>query len=219
MIRPVLAVAAVSTMLVGCTPSPSPSPPGAPSASSAPEPGASAMPVGSGWEGPWGRFHSKRHDTWMQLPNGATWKIDDHKSSWLVAKHPATSTVLRYKIYREEHAVNRDKCEAMARKEDPTLPREDETAIDRADSVLAGWDSHAFAIVTAGKKGQGPLVGQYLAWGANTRRCFVLHVTTTSEGPAAAREVGVRLADLPELTKKLSFEDATEGPGRLPVGP
>ena len=208
----------LSLCMVCCTPAPSPAPP-APQPSAAPSGSSAPAVAGTGWEGPWARFHSKRHDAWLQLPNGPTWRIDDHKSSWLVAKHPTTNTALRFKLYRDEHAVNRDKCEAMARREDPTLPREDETAIDRADALLPGWDSHAFSVVSTGKKGGGPVVGQYLAWGAAIRRCFVLHVSTSSESPAGAAQVGARLADLPELMKKVSFEDATEGPGRLPVGP
>lgn len=213
------AVTTLCVVLAGASCSPTAAPvtapvPSAPSASAAPPATARA-----GWEGPWGRFHSKRHDAWVQLPDGAAWKIDDHKTSWLVARHPATSTTLRFKLFREEHAVSRDRCEALARRDDPTLPREDDAAIDRTDAVLPGWDGHGFAVVTAARGADAPIVGQYLAWGASIRRCFVLHVTTSAQGGDAAAAVGARLADLPELARKVSFDDATAGPGRVPVAP
>lgn len=203
-----------------CTSTPTPSPAPSPSASStASASSASSARARIGWEGAWGRFHSRRHGAWLQLPDGAAWRIDDHKASWLVARHPATSTVLRFKLFREEHAVNRDRCEAMMRRDDPTLPREDDAAIDRADAPVAGWDSRAFAVVSASRDADAPLVGQYVAWGASIRRCFALHVATSARGADAAATLGARLAELPELTKRLSFEDTTAGPGRAPVSP
>ncbi len=202
----------VSLACAGCSTPPALSPSPAPTSSAAAPPPSTSARVG--WSGPWGRFHSRRHDAWLQLPDGAAWKIDDHRSSWLVARHPATSTVLRFKLFREEHAVNRDRCEALARRDDPTLPIEDDAAIDRADAVLSAWDSHAFSVVTPGRVGSHAIVGRYLAWGASIRRCFALSVTTTAD---SAAEVGARLAELPDLTKRLSFEEPTAGPGRVPA--
>ncbi len=203
-----------SLALAGCAATAAPTTAPAPAASGSGE--APAPQTGAGWDGAWGRFHSKRHDAWLQLPDGATWKIDDHRSSWLVARHPATSTTLRFKLYREEHAVNRDRCLALARRDDPSLPEEGEAAIDRADALVPGWDSHGFAIVGGARGADAALTGQYLAWGASVRRCFVLHVSTTARGATAAAAVGARLADAADLARRLSFEEPTAGPGRVP---
>src|SRR5207253_11167008 len=63
----------------------------------------------------WGRFHSKRFQLSIPLPDGKTWKIDDHSKPELVATHAPTSSRVTVITTTEEELVNRKHCETRAR--------------------------------------------------------------------------------------------------------
>lgn len=219
----VASVAICALVLAGCTRPAQPVTPPPQGSAGAP---AESPPPTSGWEGgAWGRFHSRRHDLWLPLPDGAAWKIDDHGTSWLVAKHPASSSTLRLRMFREDHAVNKAKCEALGRAAEPALPKELEgRLVDASDNVLPGWDGHGFSVVAATRPRPAPpggaapppvLVGQYLGVAANIRRCLVVHFAT--QAPTGSEAViGARLADVLEIVRRIQVEDDLAGPTRTP---
>ena len=151
---------------------------------------------------------------WLPLPDGRGWAIDDHKSEWLVATHAASTSVLRLRTLREDHAMSHAKCEASARAKDPSLPREDQgRLIATADDLLPGWDARSIAIVIPR---EGSLEGQLTLYAANVRRCLVVHFATRSSARDAEAAIGARLGDVTDLLRKITIEDDRAGPGREP---
>ncbi len=181
-----------------------------------------ARPVSrTGWEDkPVGRFHSKRFAFWIPLPDGATWKINDHRSSWLTATHAPTSSSLSVRVYLEDEAVNRARCEAHVRADDPALPTEPLSPASEARdrSILAGWDAHSLvATVPHSKPGQ-PLdvEGHLVVFGAQVRRCLVVHFATRAVGAEAEEVVGARLGEAARIVRDIEWVDELQGPGREP---
>jgi len=126
----------------------------------------------------WGRFHSKRFQLSIPLPDGKTWKIDDHSKPELVATHVPTSSRVTVLTTNEEELVNRKRCETRAR-ELGIVPIGDLTTVD--DEAMVGpeaYDSRVWVALDAGRPG-GAVDGHVFLFGAFLRRCLVVHVTTT----------------------------------------
>jgi hypothetical protein len=209
---------ALLVLAQACSPAAAPPAPGpVPAASGAPIYGAAA----SGFEGGLtGKFHSKRFDAWLQLPDGKNWRIDDHRGSWLVATHAPSSSSLGLRIYIEDSAINHSRCEARARERDPSLPPESPSQLveAREQDVIKGWDARSLVQVSVQNRGQpGQVVeGHQLVFAALVRKCLVLHLATRAAGPGAEAAVGARLGELSELVRTLRVDDDLAGPSREP---
>jgi hypothetical protein len=168
-------------------------------------------------DGDWGRFRSQRQGLSIPLPEGKTWRIDDHSDRWLDARHPATATRLRARTWIEPKPVNRDHCEAEARRLAPDLPVVDEHGAidDHVSSELFAPDfsSHVIVGVNDADPKSGALEGYVLVFGAAARRCVVLSFTTQVNGPKGSAVLGERL----ELGTRIA--ENTIYVSRMPDGP
>jgi hypothetical protein len=154
-------------------------------------------------EGRAGEFVSLRFGLKLPLPDGGGWRIDDHGSSWLVAKHAGAASELAVRVWREEAVMNRARCEEWARF-GRKIPERDgaDTVEKRAVDVPPGFDTVVEVGVTApaavGKKAR---VGEdlrafALAFGGKGKRCFAWIYTTSAGGPGAEAALGERLATM-----------------------
>lgn len=168
-------------------------------------------------DGEWGRFRSQRQGLSIPLPEGKTWRIDDHSDRWLDARHSGTGTRLRARTWIEPKPVNRDQCEAEARRLAPDLPVVDEHgAIDdhvSSDLFAPDFSSHVIVGVNDANPTSGALEGYVLVFGAAARRCVVLSFTTQVNGPKGSAMLGERL----ELGTRIA--ENTIYVTRMPEGP
>lgn len=111
--------------------------------------------------------------------------------------------------------VNRARCAALARAEDPSLPSEERGhVIESSDAVvIPGWDARSLTLLLPSASGEA-VEAQQLVVAANVRRCLVVHFTTRSADQGAEAVVGARLGELSELLKLTRFDDSTQGPDR-----
>jgi hypothetical protein len=192
-VRAVLTLAAFAVAATACG---EPAPPAAAAPASAGVP--PIVPEYPTDDASWGKFHSKRFQLSVPLPDGRGWKIDDHGHPELVAVHPPTSSTVTLVTTQEEELMNRTRCEARARsmgwlsrphgKEDG----EGLTTVD--DQVQTGpdtYDSRVWVTIDAGRP-DGALEGHVFLFGASVRRCLLVHVSTRvpsakNEGVLASR--------------------------------
>jgi hypothetical protein len=203
--------------LVACAPAPTP-------ATTAPAPSASASgaPAGearTGWdEQPWGRFRSRRFSLWLALPDGKAWRIDDHRTSWLVATHAPSSSSLGLRVFFEDEATNPARCEARARQHDGKLPAEaDGRVLERSSAeVLPGWDTRSFVLSTLRSAPGAPLdlEGHRVVFAASIRKCMVIHYATRAVGPGAEAVLGRGWRRRRSLRGRSSPGTGSRGPGK-----
>jgi hypothetical protein len=144
-------------------------------------------------DGAWGKFHSKRFQVTVPLPEGRAWKIDDHRSSDLVAVHAGTESRLMIRATQEEELMNRQRCEERA-KNLGWLPAGQLTTVD--DQVHVGpdaYDSRVWVALDAAKPG-GSVDGHVFLFGAFLRRCLLVHLATTVPSSKDEEVLASRLA-------------------------
>lgn len=158
----------------------------------------------------WGTFHSKRFNVSVQLPDGKSWKIDDHKTADMVATHAATSSQLTIRAEYEAGLMNRARCEerAVALGVEPADAATRFTTVE--DEAWVGpesYDSRVWVAVEAGRP-DGGVVGHVFLFGSSVKRCLLLHFTT--QVPAKEEELlATRLAIAEERIVKAIKLDAT----------
>jgi hypothetical protein len=144
-------------------------------------------------DGAWGRFHSRRFQLSVPLPDGRTWKIDDRSRPELTATHEPTASRLTLWRSREDELMNRHKCEARARARG-SVPDESLPTID--DHVTVGpdaYDSRVLVLVDPGRPG-GAMEGHVLLFGAFLRQCLFFHLVTRVPGAMDDDVLSARLA-------------------------
>jgi hypothetical protein len=154
------------------------------------------------------------------LPDGKTWRIDDHRTSWLLASHAPSSSSLGVRVFLEDDAINAARCEEHARRDSPSLPlpasgRVISWAVPRA---LEGWDTRAMLLLVPRNQAGQPLdlEGHLLLFSARVRKCMVLHYATRALGPGADEVIGARLAEVEELVRRVEPLDELQGPPAEP---
>lgn len=126
----------------------------------------------------WGRYQSKRFQLSVPLPDGKTWKIDDHSKPELVATHAPTSSRVMIVTTQEEDLMNRQRCEKRAR-DLGHVPKNELTTVE--DEVITGpdaYDSRVWVALDAARPG-GAVDGHVFLFGAFLRKCLIVHLTTT----------------------------------------
>lgn len=165
----------------------------------------------------WGRYRSPRHGLSLPLPDGTSWRIDDHSTAWLDARHPGTGTRLRARTWIEPRPVNLTHCESEARRFAPDLPQTDEAGtIDAYETnELFAPDFSSQVVVGLGEVDpkQESIQGHVLVVGVAGRRCLVLSFTANAAGPKGTTVLAERL----ELGTRIA--DNTLFVSRLPEGP
>jgi hypothetical protein len=129
-------------------------------------------------EGGYGKFHSKRFQLSVSLPDGKAWKIDDHSKPELFAVHASTSSRLIITTENQEDLMNRARCEKRAR-DLGFVPSSTLTTVE--DEVTVGpeaYDSRVWVALDAGKPG-GSVDGHVFLFGAFLRKCLFVHLSTT----------------------------------------
>jgi hypothetical protein len=185
----------------------SPPPPPPPAPAPAPTPAAPAPPPFAA--GRWGEYRSERFGLRIPLPDGRSWRIDDHANSWLSATHASTGSALLVRAWHEEGRVNRHRCEEQARVwkklPDPAGAEVIEQHTVNAPLVSGGagapkpgdFDTFVAIGVTPGKAGA-PIGAFAIAFGGRGHRCFAWVFTTSATGAGAEQVVGERLATMVE---------------------
>jgi hypothetical protein len=161
-----------------------------------------ARVVGLG-EMPVGEFVSLRFGLKLPLPDGKSWRIDDHDGSWLVAKHVGSASELVVKVWREDSVVNRGRCEERARFWRKIPERESADIVEKhAVDVPSGFDTVVeVGVIAPALRGKAAKVGEDLrgvamAFGGKGRRCFAWVYTTSAGGQGAEAVLGERLATM-----------------------
>jgi hypothetical protein len=167
-----------------------------PAAPPAPLPAPAAAPIVPFGPGAWGTFASTRFELQLPLPDGHAWRLDDHKTPWLSATHPASGSSLVARTWTEDGRVDRHRCEDRARLW-RTLPdpSKADAVKDRSIDAPAGFDTFVSVGIVPGKPDQ-PVSGFALAFGGHAHRCFAWIFTTTATGAEAAALVGERLGTM-----------------------
>lgn len=125
----------------------------------------------------WGKFHSKRLQLTIPLPDGRAWKIDDHRAPELVAVHAATSSRLVILATREEELMNRQRCEERARARGWVTNFSLTTVEDEIHIGPDAYDSRVWVAIDTPK--DGGLEGHVFLFGAFLRRCLLVHLSTS----------------------------------------
>lgn len=125
-----------------------------------------------------GRFHSKRFQLSFPLPDGKTWKIDDHSKPELVAVHAPTSSRVMVVTTNEEDLMNRARCETRARELGHVPTRDLTTVENEVMTHPEAYDSRVWVALDPGRPG-GAVDGHVFLFGSFLRRCLIVHVTTT----------------------------------------
>ncbi len=188
----------VLTLLVACGSAPSAGP--SPAAARTRNEAATVPPAADPES--WGRFHSKRFQLSLPLPDGRAWKIDDRSRPELVAAHDPTASRILVLAHYESELVSRTRCEAIER-ERGRVPKELTTVEEEVVVGPGPFDSRVWVAVGTGVWGQragaseasggtrlhgqtanadgspkGALEGHVFLFGGHLRRCLFVHYTT-----------------------------------------
>jgi hypothetical protein len=123
------------------------------------------------------RYHSLRFGLTVPLPDGRAWKIDDHKTSALVAEHTPTNSTLTVRRWTEPDVMNRQRCEDRARESGLFSLRDGRTIEDLTTVGPDAYDSRIWVAVES----RGPmasLTGHVFLFGAFVRKCLFAHYAT-----------------------------------------
>ena len=167
--------------------------------------------------GPTGFFRSKRFDLRVPFPDGSSFKIDDTRGPWIVARHDASRSTLVVRRWKEPELMNHETCEAKARSL-RALPSLDDAEIieSRTFQIPPNHDTTATvalihaparkAVVspagspagsspgTSAPADPAPLYGVVLAFGGYAHDCFAYAFVTQAGGKDAETIVAARLA-------------------------
>lgn len=189
----VAALAASSVVLLACGQPSSVTTAPSRASGSEPPPGGGKPPEYTSDDGAWGKFHSKRFQLTVPLPDGRAWKIDDHRAPELVALHPATGSRLVVLATQEEELMNRQRCEDRARARGWVAKSTLTTVEDRVHVGPDAYDSRVWVAIDAAKEGGG-LEGHVYLFGAFLRRCLLVHLSTTVPSATDQEVLASRLA-------------------------
>jgi hypothetical protein len=164
---------------------------------------------------------SPRWPVRLPLPDLAGWRESTARSSFLVLEHPASSSSLVVRVWREAEIVTREDCERRARslRQLPVADAPGAVERERID-VPPGFDTLVEAGASPGAPG-GRIAGYLLAFGGWAHQCFAYAYTTSVAGPGASQLVAARLALMrDDSLGRLAVRSDTERPPRpLPPDP
>jgi hypothetical protein len=204
--------AAAAVVIVGCAESGS--------APSAETPATSGESANGSFQGTrWGTFYSKRFELSLGLPDGASWKIDDHRSAWLKAAHEPTRSTLLLRIWNEDQVTTRKGCYARAREWEPRLPDLEAVPLidDKLRPLLGYRDVRVAVGVTVLGNRQPATAGFVVAIVGDVHRCAVVAYQTEVSGSGAQDEVADRLAIVEGRVLPSLKLDKSLAPSRTPA--
>jgi hypothetical protein len=140
-------------------------------------------------------FHSKRFALTLPLPDGATWRIDDHTHETLVATHAPTRSTVTVVVFRADELVGRRQCEDLARtRKLVALPDDLHVLEEQTGITQQTFDTRTVVGVAPGATPAEPLVGHVSAFGGFLRKCFAFDFATQVDGAAGEDVLSSRLA-------------------------
>jgi hypothetical protein len=176
------------------------------------------------------RFHSARLALSLPLPDGRTWRIDDHSQAELVATHAPTRSRVLVAVLRADELVGRTQCETLAH-EHRLVPSADLQVLEQEIGITQeSYDTRTLVAIDAGVGPDQPLVGHVMAFGGFLRKCFVFDFSTEVDGAASEAVLSSRLAYArarilgglkldPFGTVTRASPDSPDGAEKPPAGP
>lgn len=140
------------------------------------------------------RHHSKRLALSLPLPDGPTWRIDDHSRAELVATHAPTRSRVLVAVFRADELVGRSQCERLARERHLVPAGDLQTIEDTVAMTQETFDTRIWVAVEPGSGPGRPLVGHVMAFGGFLRKCYVFDFSTEVDGAAEESVLSDRLA-------------------------
>jgi len=199
-------------LLLGCTSTPVPV--------AVPPPSRPAALAFTDDPQPLQRFHSRRLELYLPLPDGHAWRIDDHSRPELVATHAPTKSRVTVAVFRADSLVGRAECEALARdrKLVPSGPLQ--TLENALVITLENYDTRIWVAVEPGAGPDSPIVGHVMAFGGFLRKCYVFDFATSVDAAADEAVLSSRLAFArARILGGLSFEAMGTVPRETPPSP
>ena len=170
---------------------PGPATPGSTSAQGSARPGQALEYLTD--DGAWGKFHSRRFQLTVPLPEGRAWKIDDHRQPTLVAVHPPTSSRLSILTTQEPALMNRQRCEERARSSGWVPSRPLMTVEDQVHVGPEAYDSRVWVALDPARA-DGGIEGHVFLFGAFLRTCLLVHLSTLVTSSRDEEVLASRLA-------------------------
>ena len=140
------------------------------------------------------RFHSKRFALSLPLPDGHTWRIDDHSGVALVATHAPTRSRVLVAVLRSDQLVGRKECEQIARTDKLVPDGRFRTLEDDVAITQETFDTRIWVALEPGEGPDRPLVGHVMAFGGFLRKCLVFDFSTQVDDAAEEPTLSDRLA-------------------------
>ena len=125
------------------------------------------------------RYHSPRFKLSVPLPDGRTWRIDDHSTGELVATHAATRSTLTLSTFAGPALMSRQSCEARARENGLFTLRDPRTVADETTVGPDAYDTRVWVALETGTSSESPLTGHAFLFGAYIRKCLFVHYATS----------------------------------------
>ncbi len=123
-------------------------------------------------------FHSTRFGISVSLPDGKSWRIDDHKAPVMRATHEATHSVVELAVWREEELVNRAMCEKRAYEKGFAKEPAGEEISTELVSIPTGFDT---GVWIGADHDATTITGQLVAFGAFIHKCLYFRFETKAD--------------------------------------
>ncbi len=140
------------------------------------------------------RYHSRRLGLSVPLPDGPTWRIDDHTRPELIATHAPTQSRVMALVAHADELVGRAQCEAIARARKLVPAGPMQTLEDAVDVTLENYDTRIVVAVEPGAGPGSPIVGHVMAFGGFLRKCVLFDFSTRVDGASDEAILSSRLA-------------------------
>ncbi|HXN33687.1 MAG TPA: hypothetical protein VN894_17580 [Polyangiaceae bacterium] len=131
----------------------------------------------------------------LSLPDGKTWRIDDHSQPELVATHAPTRSKVVITVFHADEIVGRAQCEALTRARKLVPTGDLRTLEDQVAFTQQTFDTRVWVAVEAGGGPNGSLLGYVMAFGGFLRKCFAFvfstQVDSASEEPVLASRLAI----------------------------
>jgi len=169
---------------------------------------------------PLARYHSKRLAVSVPLPDGLSWRIDDHSNPELVATHEPTRSRLVVAVFHADELVGRTQCEALSRARKLVPAGNLRTLEDETTVMQQTFDTRVWVAIEPGSGPDRSLVGYVLAFGGFLRKCFTFVFSTQIDSATDEPVLSSRLAFArSRVLGGLELDAFGNVPRDLPVGP
>lgn len=124
----------------------------------------------------WQHFVSSRFGVSMGLPDGKSWRIDDHTKPFLFATHEGSRSSIVLRTWSDDELQSRQRCELKAREMQIFPDAELETVADDHVAEPTSYDTRLWIAIEP--RGAAGIAGHVIAVGGFVRRCLFFHFET-----------------------------------------